>query len=550
MKRRTVMRGLAALLAAGASGCERRAGVEASAADRGDGGTPEPRHLRRHIDDAPRTLDPSLNTDIPTLRILDDLFEGLVRLDAAGAIQPAVAQRWTENDEGRRWTFELREDARWSNGDPVTAHDFVYAWRRLVDPATRSQSVQQVTPIVNALAIAQGEARADSLGVAALSDHRLEVKLAQRTPWFLYLLTNNYLMPLHRATIERHGEGWTRPGNLVGNGPFVLVSHRINDSLRLERNAHHPEAASIGLDAVTYYPVTDRSAVTSRYLAGDLDYTDGFQIDDIDWLRQRLAPGELRLAPYFGTVMLGMHPTRPPFDSPALRQAMNLAIDREIVTEKLLHGVYLPAYNVVPPLPGYTPAIPEWASWTAERRHERARELYAQAGYSKRRPLRVELAYPGGDPQSRRTLEALSAMWRTVLGADVQLASEEFRVLIQNRVLGKHRLFWYAWIGDYPDPLTFLEMRRATGGQNFGGYDNPRFETLLDRAAVAASEGERNALYAQAEALLNEDAVNLPVYFYQSRHLVKPYVKGFVGNAMDRTASRELWLEPRGREGA
>lgn len=530
------------MLATGGVACSRRP-------EPGTGGPsplvpPEPRHLRRHIDTPPTTLDPALNTAIATQRVLDDLFEGLARVDASGETVPAMARRWTESADGRVWTFELREDARWSNGDPLTAHDFVFAWRRLVDPRTRSRSVQQVTPIINALAIASGEAPPESLGVRALGDHVLEVRLQQRTPWFLYLTTNNFLFPVHAPTILTHGAAWTRPGTLVSNGPFRLVSYRINGAVRLERNPHHPDHDSLKLDAVTYFPVTDRTAASARYLAGDLDISDAFQLDDLDWLRSRLRPGEVRLEPYFGTVMLGMHATRPPFDDVRLRLAMNLAIDREIITDKLLHGVYLPAWNVVPPVPGYVPAVPEWATWPAERRHARARELYAEAGYSRSKPLRVELAYATGDPQTRRTLEAISAMWRIVLGADVQLASEEFRVLLQNRVLGKHTLYWNAWIGDYPDPLTFLELLRKTSGQNFGKYVNERFESLLDQALASGDDAARARLYAEAEHLLNEDAINLPLYFYQSRHLVKPYVRGFRSNAMDRIASRELWLAP------
>ncbi len=225
-------------------------------------------------------------------------------------------------------------------------------------------------------------------------DLAFEVRLSQRTPWFLYLLTNNFLMPLHRPTVEGSNESWTRPGRMVGNGAYRLVSQVINGPIGLERNPHHPEVGAIRVPRVTYFPVRERNAVTARYLAGDLDITEGFQIDDYQRLRGELHEGEVRLAPYVGTVMLGFHGSRAPFDSVPLRQALNMAIDREILTGKLLDGLFLPAYNVVPPLQGYAPALPEWATWTAERRHARARELYAQAGYSKQRPLRVDLAYP------------------------------------------------------------------------------------------------------------------------------------------------------------
>jgi len=541
MKRRTAVRGLAALLATGVAGCTREPdpsalGEEAGAAPAGSV------HLRRQIEDYPSTLDPALNTDIPALRVLDDLFEGLVRLDPAGGIVPAVARRWTQSEDGTRWTFELRDDWRWSNGDPVTAHDFVYAWRRLLDPRTRSRNVQQVLPLAGALPIARGEAAPETLQVFARGDHALEVRLEQRTPWFLYLLTCCFLMPVHRATVEAHGESWTRAGNLVVNGPYRVESTRINGATRLTRNPHHPEQGEIAIDAITYFPIDDRGAASSAYLAGGLDVTDAFQLADIGWLRERLQPGELRLAAYFGTVMLGLQIDRPPFDSKPLREALNLAIDREALTGKLLRGVYLPAWTTVPPLPGYSPLRPEWATWSAERRLARARELYAEAGYSRERPLRSSLAFSAGDPDTTRTLEAVTAMWRTALGADVQLAGEDFRVLLQNRALGRHEAYWNAWIGDYPDPLTFLDLLRVGSGQNFGKYHDERYEALLDQALASPDDATRMTLYAQAEAIVNADAVNLPLYFYQSRHLVKPWVQGWQDNAMDRLATRNLRL--------
>jgi oligopeptide transport system substrate-binding protein len=542
LKRRTVVGGLGALLASGLAACGRKRGAGAGSAETGGAGG-SARHLRRHMEDSPRTLDPSLNSDIPTANVIDDLFEGLLRLDAAGTVVAAVARSWMQSPDGLTWTFELRDDARWSNGDRVTAHDFVWSWQRLVDPKTGSQSVQQVYCIAGAQAIVSGKAPPTTLGVVARGEFVLEARLQQRTPWFPYLLTNNFMMPLHRLTVEGRDDRWTRPGAMVSNGPFFLAAQRIDGPLRLERNPHHPEAASLRFDTVTYYPVADRGAVTSRYLAGDLDITNGFQVDDYEWLRARLQPGEVRLAPYFGTVMFSFHATRAPFDNRALRLAMNLAVDRERITDKLLHGLFLPAYDIVPPVPGYEPALPEWATWPAERRHERARELYAEAGFSPSRPLRVELFYAMGDPDSDRIMEALAAMWRTVLGADIQLAGEEFRVLIQNRNIGKHELFWFAWIGDYPDPLAFLELRRVGSGQNFDGFANPRFESLLNAAAASPDDATRAARYAEAEVVLNDDAINLPLYFYKSRHLLKPWVRGFADNAMDRHASRDLWKD-------
>ncbi|MFM1886055.1 MAG: hypothetical protein RL026_1212 [Pseudomonadota bacterium] len=504
--------------------------------------------LRRHIDQAPRTLDPATSVDVPSQRILDDLFEGLVRLDAAGQVVPAVAQRWTRSADGLEWVFELDPAARWSDGTPVTSEDFVYGWRRTLDPRTASQSAQMLAPIDGALAVAAGQAPASRLAAEALGPQRLRVRLAEQTPFFLYLLTNQYLFPQPRGAIEQHGEGWTRPGNMVSNGAFTLQDLRINGAVQALRNPRYREATAVRLRQISYFPVADRGAATARFLAGDVDLTDGFNTEDIDWLRRDLGD-QVQLAPYFGTVMLAFNTRRPPFDSPELRLALSMTLDRDILTGKLLRGLFLPATHLVPPYPGYEPALPEWAGWPEARRLAMARELYAKAGYSPDRPLRAEMAVQHTSPDTRRLMEAMIAMWRQHLGAELRLVGEEWRVFQQNRRLGKHGLYWNAWIGDYPDPLTFLTLYQAGNGQNHGGYSSPAYETALAAAARSEDDGQRLQRLTQAEAVLNEEAPFLPVYFYQSRHLLRPYVRGWQGNVMDRHLSRDLWLAEPGAGG-
>jgi oligopeptide transport system substrate-binding protein len=525
-------------------GCAKQGGPPAVQADRARELATQAiaaQHLRRQIDKEIRTLDPSLCTDIIGQRVIDDLFEGLVRVDPAGQIVPGVARTWESSPDGRKWTFHLRDDARWSNGDKVTAGDFVYGWQREVDPRTASETSEQLAPIVNALAIAAGGKPPESLGVRARDALTLDVQLEAPTGYFLQLLTNPYLFPQHQATIEAYGPSWTDAGKLVGNGAFSLFAQRINGAIQLRRNPHYWDAARVRLNEVTYFPVTERNSAVSRYLAGDVDLTDGFPIDDIGWLRQRIG-SEVKLAPYFGTVMLGMNVSRPPFNSLPLRQAMNMAIDRNVIAEKLRRGLYLPAHNIVPPLDGYPAVLPEWVAWPAEKRHARARELYAQAGYSREKPLRVVFSYPTQDADTGLIIEALVAMWRLNLGAEVTLANEEWRVHQQNRRLGKSDLYWVAWIGDYPDPLTFLALAKKNNAQNYGRYSNASFDRALASAASSADPAQRNRDYAEAEARLNEDPAFIPIYFYKSRHLVHSYVKGWDTNVMDRNLSRDLYL--------
>ena len=499
------------------------------------------RHLRRHMSSVLRTLDPTLSTDVQGQQLFDDLFEGLVHVDGKGEVVPGVARSWDTSADGKLWTFHLDPKARWSNGDTVTARDFVFSWRRLTDPATASQAAEQLTPVVNADAIIAHKLPTDQLGVRAVDDLTLEVRLVAPTPYFLYLLTTNYLLPTPQSAIARYGSTWTEPGKIVSNGPFVLEEMRINGAIQLRRNPNYREADSVQLERVTWYPVNDEAASTARYLAGDLDVTDRFAAVDLPWLRQSLG-SQVLLAPYYGTVALGFHVMRKPFSSRALRLALNMAVDRELLTGKLLFGIYLPAYTLVPPSSGYTPAQPEWASWSAERRHARARELYAEAGYSKRHPLVVDLAFPSSSAEQRRILEALTAMWQVNLGAEVRLYSDEWKVHQNNRRLGTYDLFWDAWIGDYLDPLTFLQLWQKASGNNYTRYTDPKFEALVASAVATGDPAERLRLYHEAEAIAEDATPNVPMYYYQSRHLLKPYVQGWVSNLVDRNPSRYLRL--------
>lgn len=527
------------LMAAWLAACGERPGGGLSAAAVGQRVASQ--HLHRQLTQAPRTLDPALSEDIPGLIVIGDLFEGLVRRDPAGNIVPAVAGRWEVSPDGLLYRFHLRPGLQWSNGDALTAEDFVYGMRRVVTPATASPVAQMLLVVEGAGAIIEGRAAPETLGVSAPDELTLEIRLTAPTPYFLSLLTNPYLMPQPRKAIEAHGRAWTAAGNFVGNGAFVPEGSLGTGPLTLRRNPRYHEAGAVRLQAVTFHPLPDSNAATARFLAGDFDVTDSFLIDDYRWLRERLG-GQVRLSPWFGTFMLAMNNARPPFDDARLRKAMVLAVDRDVIAGHLMRGEYQPAFGIVPPLPGYPQVRPEWADLPREQRLALARELYAQAGYSQQNPLRVELTYPTTTPDTRRILEAVAAMWRINLGADVKLANEEWRVFNQNRNIGKLRLFFAPWIGDYPDPQTFLALPLPDSAQNDMGYDNPRYTDTVMQALATADAAERARLYNEAERILNADAPYIPLYYYRNRHLLRDHVWGWVDNAADQHLSRDLYL--------
>jgi oligopeptide transport system substrate-binding protein len=500
----------------------------------------DPQVLIRAVDaGGMRSIDPSISTDVPAAHVLDDLFEGLTRLDERGEPVPGAAASWETSADGRTWTFHLRP-AQWSNGVPLRAADFVYAWRRTVDPATASDYAQALAPVSNALAISTGQLPASALGIAAPDERTVRITLNAPTPYLLSLLTKSYTYPQYEPAIRAHGDDWVRPEYIVSNGAFVLREYVIGGRVTLERNPRYWDAAQVRLQRVVYLPL-DRAVQTARFFAGELMFTDSFSAEQTAWLRARLG-SQVVSAPYLGNFVLGLNVQRAPFaGNRNLRMALSLGVDRETLVRYVRQGLYQPAWTPTPPLPGYQAPMPQWARLPEAERHALARRYYAAAGYSAQHPLRVALHYPT-DSDNRRTYEAVAAMWRANLGAEVDTYNEEFRVQLNERHLKKLALFHYAWIGDYPDPYTFLQLFQTGFGYNDGGYSNPRYDALLTAAGNEADAARRLQLLSQAESILDEDVACIPLYYYSTRHLIKSYVRGWTSNIQDRNLSQYMYL--------
>jgi len=524
---------MAALLAAAPSGCLRRE-TQVERADRDQ-------VLLRGIGYEVTDIDPQLGTGTAEQAVISGLFEGLVTEDPSDLHPvPGVAYRWDISPDGLSYTFFLRPEARWSNGDPVTSADFIYAWRRQVDPKTGTEYAQALAPIVGAMAIATGHAPVSSLGADAPDPLTVRIALNSPTPYLLFLLADSFMQPLHRATIERWGDDWTRPEHWVSNGPFVVKEVVIGNRITLEKNPLYWGAASVRPNRVIYYPL-DTLTQVGRFMAGDIQFASIFPNSQFKWLKSQLGD-QVVTGPYLGIAQMAVNMLGPPFGmSRDLRLALNLALDRTILANKVREGLQEPAFSLVPPLPGYRPQVPEWASWSDERRHAEARRLYAAAGYSAAHPLRVQLDYPT-DEGNREMYDAISAMWLTNLGARVEPYNEEFRVLLQELRLHKSTLFQNSWIGDYPDPFTFLQLFQTGFDQNFGAYSDPAYDALLSAAAQEPDPARRFRLFEQAEKRLSEEGASIPIMYYTSRHLVKPYIKGWQLNIQDRIVSRYMYL--------
>jgi oligopeptide transport system substrate-binding protein len=490
----------------------------------------------------PQGLDPHLTEGVPSANVQRDLFESLVVEAPDGSSVPGNAERWDISEDGLTYTFHLRQNARWSNGDPVTANDWVYSLRRAVTPATGSRYSMILSPILHAEEVIAGRLDPTELGVEALDGHTLRISLKAPTPYFLGLLSHNTAYPVHEPSIRAHGDAYGRVGNLVSNGPYQLRELVMQSHIRLVRNPHFWDDANTIIDEVFYYPIEDQSSELMRYRAGELDWTYEVPNAQFNWIARNL-PDELVVSDYFGIYYFGFNTTRPPFDDPRVRNALSMTIERDIITEKLTRFGEVPAYAFVPPgIDGYTPQAPEWANWPAEQRVARAQELMAEAGYTKDNPLRLEIRYNTHQNHKKISL-GIAAMWQQTLGVRASLINEEFRVFLatrRNRVVTE--VFRSGWIGDYLDPFTFLDLMHTDNPQNDVGYFNPRFDALLAEASMTADARKRFDLLEAAEAMMLADQPVAPIYTYVSKRLIKPYVRGWESNPLDHHPTRYLYL--------
>ena len=490
----------------------------------------------------PQTLDPHRAEGVPASNILRDLFEGLVSEAPDGSLIPGAAETWQINDDGTVYTFTLRADGRWSNGDPVTAADFAYGIQRSVDPATLSQYSSILFPIVNAKQIVKGELSPEQLGVTALDDRTLEIRLIGPTPYFLGLLTHSTTYAVHRPSVEKFGNRFARAGQLVGNGAYRLDEWVVQSHIRLLRSEKYWDDENTVIDEVNYFPIENQDAMLKRYRADELDFTQDLPFKQIAWIRENIAD-QLYISPYLGSYYYSLNLTLPPFaGAPKLRRALALAIDRDVLTEKITGSGEIPAYSWTPRVTGYTQQPPDWAGWTQERRNTEARRLFKESGHSEANPLTIQILYNTSENHKRLAV-AIASMWKQVLGVETKLLNQEWKVFLETRkqktMPGVAR---NGWIGDYNDAYSFTQLLASDNEQNDSGFANDEYDALLDRAAVEPDMQKRAELMEAAERLMLEEQPIIPIYFYVSKHLIKPWVGGFEPNIMDHHYTKNFHI--------
>lgn len=504
----------------------------------GPGAEAEPSVLRRGLGGQPGSLDPHRAEDAFSYDVLRDLYEGLTASDPEGEVIAAGADSWAVADGGRRYTFALRADARWSNGESVVAGDYVAAFRRALDPATASGAADLLRAISNAPEVLAGSMTTDQLGVRALDNHRLEVMLSHPMPYFPDILTNTVASPIHRSAIDNPA-GFSSPGAIVTNGPYQLAELVPGARLRLTRNPYYRDSASVAFDEVHYEFVPDENAEFTRFRAGELDVTNTVPEQRFEQLRSRPDSGlqhRATLATFYFTLNTNRGPLR---GDPGLREALSLAIDREAITSSITRAGQVPAFSLVPEgVWNYAPAHYAWKDAAQGERLARARALYSAAGYSAARPLRLRLLYNENELVQKVCI-AMASMWSEALGVEVELIQMEFKAYLAARAdPSQWDIVRVGWTADYNDATTFLDTMMPDSPQNFGRWFDARYAGLLESASAETDPGRRRATLERAEALMLAQYPVLPVYFYVTRRLVQPRIAAPAINPMNRTYSR------------
>lgn len=491
----------------------------------------------------PDSLDPQKARTVQAQEILRDLCEGVTSLAKDASVAPGTAQRWWVEDGGRTYRFELRPEARWSNGDPLVAADFVAGLRRLVDPATASPYAEVVEVIANAHAIIAGHAPATTLGVSAPDAHTLVVRLESPAPYLPALLAHPSTCPVHAGTAAHEGTAFARPGSFVSNGAYVLEEWVPGSHVLIRRNHYYWNDAATRIEQVKWLEAPQDSTELTRYRAGEIDVTAVVPRPQLDWIRANIAT-ELHISPQLTTYFYGFNLDREPFrDDPRVRRALSMVIDRERLASSVLRAGELPAYGWVPPgIHDYTAQSFDYRDLPLAQRILQARQLLAQSGYSAAHPLSFELRY-SSDEVSGQLAVAIASMWQQSLGAQVRLVAEDFKSLLGHIERRDVDVFRSSWAADYNDAYTFALYLKSDFGVNLPHYHSADYDSLVVQAAATNDVARRRMLLEQAERVALRDHPLIPLYFYVNKHLVKPRVHGWYDNVLNVVYSKDLWLD-------
>lgn len=501
--------------------------------------------LHRSLSSEVTDLDPHIGTGLAESKVLAALFEGLVAVNpAGGAPLPGVAERWEISDDGTTYTFHLRASARWSNGEPVTAPDFVGSWRRILTPTLAADNAQWFYVIDGAEAFHKG-ATTDfaTVGVSAPDARTLRVVLRHPVPYFLSLITHMAWRPVPLATIaargdpDQRGNSWTRPEHIVTNGPFTLKEWSPNRRIVVEKSPTYWDAATVRLNAIHFYPFDNKDAEERAFRSGQLHVTDIVPFAKVDSY-QRDHPELLRNDPTLGTYFYRLNTRRPALSDVRVRRALALGVDREAIVTRILRSGQPIAVSFTPPgLAGYEPPRGITTDFDA------ARALLQEAGYAGGRGLPALELLMDGSQNHRVIAETVQEMWRRELGVELRLVNQDLKSTFAARRNGDFQLLRSDWVGDFMDPLTFLGVWTGDSGNNYTGWSNPTYDALLRRAALTLDPAQRAALFTEAECLLLDEVPMIPFFHTNHIYLLQTAVKNWRPSQLEEMNYKYVWLE-------
>lgn len=501
----------------------------------------------------PSSLDPQQSNGAVESSILRVLFEGLTKVDEYGNAQPALAESWQDKDK-KLWLFHLRKDARWSNGEPVTAHDVVYSWRRLANPATGSPVTSALTDVAvrNAKAILSGKAPLDSLGIYALDDHTLQVILEKPVPFFLQTLDSVALAPLPVKVIEREGKHWTQAGHMISNGPYYLKEWHINNSILLVRNHLYWNNSHTKNNRLRFLPISSATSDVINYMSGREDVSAGALPPEMYAKIKANYPHELNVAPMACVEFLDVNLRHPPFNDQRVRLALTMSLPREILVSKVLGQGQKISYTVTPDfIKGMHFLVPYWAKWSEQKRIERAKQLLKEAGYNKNHPLEFELLYNTTEKNRQQILTVANEWTKRLSVVKVRLRNIEWKTYLAALYTGDYEMVRRGTCANYNDPSSFLLAYLSDSPDNTDGYKSARYNAAVYGIfAKNLSSKDLMNRYQQAEAILMEDVPSLIMYTHVQSRLIKGYVKGFKPTITGNIDWDQLWLNKDKKSGS
>ena len=500
----------------------------------------ETQELVRNNGSEPETLDPALAEGVPSNNVIRDMFEGLTAIDSSGKVVPGVAESWKQSDP-QTWVFKLRKNAKWSNGDGVTAEDFVYGMRRFVDPATASKYASTYGIFLqNAKEIIDGKKPTSELGVKALDPYTLEIRTPFPAGFLPEVVSNLQLGPVHKATIDKFGKEWTKPANMVGNGAFTLKEWQVNSKIVLSKSPTYWDAKNVQLTKVTYLAVEEQNADVKMYESGENDWVYQLPPGSYDKFKTQY-PKDIRNTNMLGLRYYSLNNADPVLKDMRVRKALSMVIDRDILAQRVTADGQVPAYGViVNGVAGANVTAYDWAKWPMDKRVAEAKKLLAEAGVAP--GTKLKFAYNTSEYHKKMAIFAASE-WKTKLGIDLEMEAMEFKVLIKKRNDRDYQMARNGWVADYDDATTFLTLVQCDSDQNSHGNCNRKAEALIDEGNKSLDQAKRKTLLTQAAKLIMDDYPMIPLLQYTVPRLVKPYVGGYTNtNALDRYRAKEIYI--------